>query len=155
VTRMMRQYPTRPHGLLKRTWWQRMWVIQELALARETVFHCGTKKASIEPLVAALTVFRLYHMAKIGLLHHGPHNYVPPYIDLRPFMILSMRRSEALDFSALKMPLFMHLQNFCPYSRAGRRMNATDPRDYVFALLGLSNSQQLGLLADYGDSGIK
>jgi hypothetical protein len=52
-------------ALLKRTWWQRMWVIQELALARETVFHCGTKKVGIEPLAAALTVFRLNHIAKM------------------------------------------------------------------------------------------
>jgi hypothetical protein len=60
-----------------------------------------------------------------------------------------MRRSELLDFSVDKMPLMIHLQNFCPYSRAGKRMNATDPRDHIFALLGISNSQHLGLLAGY------
>lgn len=43
-------------GLLGRPYWQRTWILQELALAKTVVFRCGTKRAAFEDLHSLYSV---------------------------------------------------------------------------------------------------
>src|SRR5436305_8471675 len=43
--------------LFDRPWWSRVWVAQELAVARNPVFMCGPKQVSWEHMDAALSFY--------------------------------------------------------------------------------------------------
>lgn len=135
-------------AILSRSWWQRVWVLQEISVAKAAMFRCGTKTIEVNSLSAALTAFRLYQQAITGTLYEMPASIVPIDFDARPYMMLSTRRTDEFNFSTL--PLVMLLQSVCRYTRRTRRLDSTDPRDMVYALLGLSNdSEELGVRPDY------
>jgi hypothetical protein len=48
------------HSFTDRPWWLRVWVVQELSVAREFNFACGEKRISYHHLQAALFFFVLY-----------------------------------------------------------------------------------------------
>jgi hypothetical protein len=127
---------------------QRVWVFQDLALAKDVIFHCGKKTIAADSLSAALTAFRVYQQAITGTLYRGPLSYVPMEFDARPYMMLSARRTTDLEF--IKLPLYRLLQAACSYTRRIHRPEATDPRDTVYALLGLSSdAEERGIYPDY------
>lgn len=54
--------------LMGRPWWQRVWVVQELTVARRAVFACGAKRIPVEILDAALKVALCFWHATIVLM---------------------------------------------------------------------------------------
>lgn len=107
--------PNKVAGLvrfLERPYWGRMWVIQELALARHSVLHCGQRDVSWKRLASIVQSDTLNDpspaLANI-------RNLVQFYLDATS--IKPLRLLEALSRSCSSL--------------------ATDPRDKVFALLGL------------------
>ncbi|KAK0643852.1 heterokaryon incompatibility protein-domain-containing protein [Cercophora newfieldiana] len=134
--------------LSKREYWERVWIIQEMALARDIEFLCGTVKAkgvhhallgvnmasemalmiqddSIVPLGDAVTYRLTYAMGR-GL----------------PSFFADNERVEQLKKRGLYHLLF--------YVRGGMGYKATNPRDYVYGLLGLAvDRQALRIVPDY------
>jgi hypothetical protein len=122
--------------------------LQELALAKDIIFHYGKKTIAADSLSAALTTFRVYQQAITGTPYRGPLRYVPMEFDASPYMMLSTRRTTDLEF--IKLPLHRLLQAACSYNRRIHRLEATDPRDTVYALLGLSSdAEERGIYPDY------
>lgn len=118
--------------LLRRPYWQRMWVFQEIILARHGIVHCGSA-------VAPWTKFKaLDHMAAIEHLWLRVQSQAPWAINLRKALFgiaqFSIPRSEAQHLANVLVPT--------------RHMQATDPRDKIFALLGLC-ADHGGLVFDY------
>ena len=131
---------------LQRAYWSRIWVVQEVAVGSNTLFVCGTRMVSENALHHALRLlrnFRLHHLLKSGQdvrLIPSEGDSILSIDPSRPINLLKIRR--AVEPSPL-----IYLM------RSLRHFQATDPRDKVFALLGIaSDSQVLGLRPDYRKS---
>ncbi|CAO2655431.1 Nn.00g104950.m01.CDS01 [Neocucurbitaria sp. VM-36] len=159
-----------------RAWFKRAWIVQEIALAREPWFMCGKQvfnlmmvlmsletlqrsrwldqmRSLAEPLIQnyrteddyqsnitlAMSSVRLYRPRKTHLLNS---NLGVILRDVR----ISMGTSKGLakDGSAPKRPELLRLLEFYRFTEAG------DPRDTVYAFLGLSSEQEINpLKVDY------
>ncbi|KAH6714716.1 ankyrin repeat-containing domain protein [Leptodontidium sp. MPI-SDFR-AT-0119] len=117
-------------SLLHRSWFKRVWIIQETANAQVAEIVCGGKSVSA-------SIFALMPL----LLEITPGPYYQPILDIMPG---SLRDSS---WWAKKRDLHTILNKF-------RNSEATDPRDQIYALLGISsNACDTDLLrADYGKS---
>jgi hypothetical protein len=141
---------------LARPWWQRVWVLQELGMAKEATFICGSKRISYELLAPALTLFQLACQAQDGTLYIAPDSFAPVIFDVRPFVMLSFKALS--NFNAWTNhprfpPLIGLLRGACDYTRSNRRFCASNPRDYVYGLLGLCcDNDKLKLVPDYSKS---
>jgi hypothetical protein len=110
--------------LLDRPYWDRMWVIQELAVAQEVTVQCGSHTVSW-PIFC-------YLVEKCEGEGHGKARYIGKLRALR-----NMRGSQSCPFNGL-LALAYHFRN----------KEASDPRDRLFALLRLVNLEAL-IIPDY------
>ncbi|KAM0269248.1 hypothetical protein ACHAQH_009803, partial [Verticillium albo-atrum] len=136
-------------ALLSRANWYRSWITQEIALARSGMILYSAKLVSLNDFDAALTAVyfakvsrfarRLPHWHNFGAGFDNNHFHLRGLIarrqrrqgqgaTLAEFLLSDLRRAPARPFYA-----------------------ATDPRDVVFALLGIAtDTNVLGLRPDYG-----
>ena len=124
--------------LLSRPYFWRVWVLQEIALARKATLVCGN--ATI-PWADFATRIRRLHM--VGGLSDPGNKW--PFLRDKPGRI--GRIPLALSFvtpefrSIEQLPRLLDLSSFC---------EATDPRDKVYGLLGLATGTEgYGFFPDY------
>ena len=126
--------------LLSRSWFQRVWVVQEVALAKQATVQIGSRTAPWDWFVKAARVVQEHMLCCADTIH--------PFIDDRGGdYFLSYRGCWAsilaLDIGTRDNPaLHMALRLF--YNRL-----ATDPRDKVYGLLGLLKPSERLVLPDY------
>ncbi|KAK5327187.1 hypothetical protein LTR70_001662 [Exophiala xenobiotica] len=146
--------------LFTRSWWGRIWVLQEIALPERAYFVCGTRRISRHRCRAAMnaynalwtilrdpqsraSLFKPYHLAITTSLFH-----------VRPNIMLYAQDIYRQD----RFPLAALLRATCVGSinlnRHGpHHLESTDPRDKVFALLSLASDkeelEQQGIVPDY------
>jgi hypothetical protein len=126
---------------LNRSWWTRVWIVQEVAMAADpgvARIMCGKHKLSwIHMTRAAL------HLRDIADFHTDADIDVDPLLELT--LTLEHARHRQNDVSVLDGPTLLELlvQN--------RDRQASDPRDKVFALLGLlrKHKWQVQIQPDY------
>jgi hypothetical protein len=123
-----------------RAYWSRVWTVQEVARGQTVKFRCGNVTVTEDELHHAtrlLRNFRRYQSLRLGAGHSHVDDTVSA-IDVRnPITLLKIRRA------GVSLSLIYLL-------RTCRRFRATDPRDKVFALLGIADDAgDLGVLADY------
>jgi hypothetical protein len=133
-------------NLFRRAYWSRIWIVQELASASNLIFVCGSDTVSDNSLYDALRLLRnfaQYQKLKWNRMVHETNFVKPSGVSLteintgRPINLLKFRRV------AHPAPLIHLMRTFKFFS-------STDPRDKVFALLGISrDAEVLGLRADY------
>ncbi|KAF2625120.1 HET-domain-containing protein, partial [Macroventuria anomochaeta] len=114
-------------ALLNRDWFDRIWIIQEVAKARSARVVCGTKSVSTR-------VFALF----------------PSLIGVQP----TPHRQAVLDIMPgplRKFSWWLWDQNLETLLRKFQGSKATDPRDMVYALLGISTdaNNTKALASDY------
>ncbi|KAF4958299.1 hypothetical protein FGADI_2465 [Fusarium gaditjirri] len=102
-------------SLLGRSWFKRVWIIQEAANARVADIVCGGKSVSA-------TIFALMP----SLLEIAPDLHCQPILDIMPG---PLRNSS---WWVKKRDLYTLLVKFC-------KSEATDPRDNIYALLDISS----------------
>ena len=120
------------YSLLHRSWFERVWIRQEILLANEdAIMQCGLKTILWEVFRNAL--FGYFYKSKLVLLTN--HKLVS--LSARDKMIFELCNVRTLDFSTI-------LQE----ARLGK---CSDPRDKVYALLSLGDGR-LNLKADYTKS---
>jgi Heterokaryon incompatibility protein (HET) len=101
-------------NLLKRTWFRRIWVLQEVANAQRAVVHCGDKSVSA----------RIFAQMP-SLLGIVPDDHCRAVLDIMPgFSRKESWWDEKRDLQTL-------LYKF-------RQSHASDQRDKIYALLGMS-----------------
>ncbi|KAF2257736.1 hypothetical protein CC78DRAFT_549686 [Lojkania enalia] len=129
--------------ILKRPYWGRIWVVQEVVSARTIIFMCGKARITETAMHHALRLLRNFRhyvtTMRVSLNVRQP--VMEPsiiHVDTQdPINLLKTRRAAA------SLPL-IHLL------RTHRKFYASDPRDKVFALLGLaSDAETLGIRVDY------
>ncbi len=128
-------------ALFSRRWWHRVWVRQEVALNTQIVVSCGGSACYFYMLVAVAKKMNALRL-ETGLdLDQGAGAETQQGLWYNPAEELSNLQSQTAygrDFSDLAQVL--------PH---GRTCQATDPRDKVFALLGLADPHVYGLVPDY------
>lgn len=139
------------HKLIGRSWFQRIWIQQEFLVAREVVFVCGEYFIRWEVLfVASTTIKNLlrFTFRKDLCQNLGRDNIEREILGLDPSIsyetdIFRMR----CDFQGNED--VYSLWDLLVSAKAGG-VQSTDPRDNIFALLGLaSDSSTLGIAANY------
>ena len=163
--------PPAVEAFLRRTWWKRVWVLQEFCVARSVSFMCGDKDISADVLQSALILIQLYNDAiaqqdssKLAMerVYDGMFVGLENYVDNTKSMwkqIYTTDDHHRLMFQQRrfyrnnKRPTFCDLLQFASGVQTDAALQATDPRDLVFALLGMSaDTDVLGLKPDYTKS---
>ncbi|CZR68730.1 uncharacterized protein PAC_18629 [Phialocephala subalpina] len=132
--------------MFKRAYWSRIWIVQELASASDLIFVCGKATASDNALYDALRLLRnfaQYQNLKWNAMVKETHFKRPTGVSL-------MSINTGGPINMLKFRRAPHAAPLIHIMRTFRFFSSTDPRDKVFALLGISrDSEILGLRADY------
>ncbi|KAH7232861.1 heterokaryon incompatibility protein-domain-containing protein, partial [Fusarium tricinctum] len=102
-------------SLLRRSWFKRVWIIQETVNARVAEIVCGGKSVSA-------SIFALMP----SLLEIAPDLHCQPILEIMP----GPHRNSS--WWVKKRDLYTLLVKFC-------KSEATDPRDNIYALLGISS----------------
>ncbi|KXJ87345.1 heterokaryon incompatibility protein-domain-containing protein, partial [Microdochium bolleyi] len=119
------------HELLGRSWFERVWVVQEVWNARDGIVHCGRWAVSCRVFVAAPELLNV-HVA-------GQRKQILDAMPSSPGRLAATTGGQERDLYAM-------LQSF-------RNAAATNERDRIYALLGLCGSTEDNgrgpLLTDY------
>ena len=127
--------------LCKRKWWQRLWVRQEFILAtKEPVFCCGCKIIAWSHLLSCFLSFpRSWDYPSIEDKWEdyrkkvtSPTDESGADIGIHPIALNRIRNSFGRRRALPFCDLFQYLL---------RNSAATDPRDFIYGLLGLLNQQ--------------
>ncbi|KAJ3544456.1 hypothetical protein NM208_g3046 [Fusarium decemcellulare] len=113
-------------SLLEKPWFKRIWILQEVAKAKRAVVYCN--KGSINARSFALAPF---------LLGEKPDELCQAVLDIMPG-------------PARQSSWWSERRNLCTLLWRFRGCHATDPRDRVYALLGIAQDMAEGeIQADY------
>ena len=137
-------------ALFNRPWWERVWVRQEIALPRAAIFYCGDATCQFSEFKTAYIILDRIK-ERLGYDWTGIE---------KATRVISNTASEALILAdAQHATLLFNLQkecnggnNFISFKDAvfsARFCKATDPRDKVFSVLGLTDPELYRLKADY------
>lgn len=169
--------------IMERAWWCRIWVLQELLISRRPLFICGLKQIQADRLIASMNIYALLravwmwsntlrrrkstHWNKVGepYLWTDPTDY-DGYPAIRLSMYKLASQNPIKDYMRLMRLTHERHTQIEPMSdpsnspalwkwKPRQRMQASDPRDYVFPLMTLASSfshQPLGHLVDYSRS---
>lgn len=150
------------HSLLYRDYWHRVWVLQEIAVAKNVIVACGNKKCPLEAFET--TAVTMTHIITSSVTHLMS---TTSWVELTA-QGTSLTRSPVAA-PALRMlkerrwyqtKVHRQLTWILTFARStgatvltDTRLRATDPRDHIYALLGIaSNTEQLGIIPDYNKS---
>jgi len=129
--------------LLYRTYWSRIWIVQELILAQEIILHCGEDEMNwccFEFFLVELEPARLLVDKAINPRAQVPGYIMDALIKDSPAERLSRRRKLGQSHTLLSL-----MQDCIDFQ-------ASDPRDKIFALLGLASDAKQKIEVDYNKS---
>ncbi|APA12500.1 hypothetical protein sscle_09g072700 [Sclerotinia sclerotiorum 1980 UF-70] len=136
-----RMNPTAIFALLRRPWFQRIWVLQEAAAARNILIKCGTMEMSGHAFCLGLASWKIFPQANSDL-----QNLVRSVTDLMRESIFRPKfaTSSSNYYSLNIRPLVELIETYYAHQ-------ASDDRDRVYALLAMSSDNPVsrGLLPDY------
>ncbi|RWA07572.1 hypothetical protein EKO27_g7529 [Xylaria grammica] len=159
-----RCFPVREmKSLFRRPWFGRVWVLQEIALSKEAVFIYGTTEINRRILAAAMNAFECFKRVLIGRHQVGGWGVLKPY-HYKVFLASFIRATTMVNAHRIKemyFPLIALLRLTCVGSpnlekHGPHHLDSSDPRDKIFALLGLASDRkelsQKGVNPDYTKS---
>jgi len=132
-------------SLFDRPFWQRIWILQEASLP-DVLFLCGNSGIPAGIMCCA-------YMLLIYMLHPSRDRdwKVGPTTE-QLLNQMSMDPAAVLVHAKISLwkPLKDLLSTITSTSRSGNSFRAIDPKDYIFALLGIcSDAEELGISLDY------
>lgn len=120
--------------LIRRAWWTRSWIVQEICLAREVILACGDATTSWDALSIAVLV-----------THEGGSGDMMATTLSNGYALSLIRSKAKRGHSGESLDLLEILEEY-------RSLDATDPRDKVYAFLGLvppTSTTHLQIKPDY------
>jgi Heterokaryon incompatibility protein (HET) len=137
----------RTSNLGTREWFWRVWTLQECANAQQAIFMCGHKHVEYDCFWAFLFYFEIFRGWAISRYRTGDSS-----LDTRSYSIISLpyrspskslgiRRKLLTDPNSVALSLKSLLCRTAVTDSRPFRIEATDPRDRVYALLGIGNDQ--------------
>jgi Heterokaryon incompatibility protein (HET) len=146
-----------------RSYWTRVWVFQELVLAKATQVLCGRSSLTVDCFVLAAWAWdwlmKLYMKRRKLDDHDGVAGYLVELLGLKMFTMLidycrycptsggNSKRTELSGAAYIPVKYFSSdfLYEF-------RRLHSTDPRDKVYGLLGILPLNTVSVIPDYSKS---
>lgn len=116
--------------LLSRPWFQRIWVLQEIAASKSAKVICGEQCVSWDEFINAIMVCKAFGLMPI---------LTNPVNTLWPQLIAGLRRDITRGRQLNLLELLV----------AFRHCNATDARDKIYALCGLVAQEIPNVVPDY------
>ena len=127
-------------AFLERTYWERVWCIQEAHLARDLYICSGSLKISAERAAVLPSWY-------VGQMYRE-RGWINPRIGSRLLLC-----GVTLDFhNVLTPPEFRWHEDILIMARICQQHKATDKRDRIFGLLGLKYVPPVPFKVDYGNS---
>jgi hypothetical protein len=122
------------NGLLKRAWFSRRWVVQEIAFADDVTLFCGTKRVLWQDFADAATIYAaMSRDSKLELVSHG----IEEISCLGAYeLIYASNNLFRRNLSGTR-----GLQRLVPIETLLQRLiyfQATEPRDVIYAILALA-----------------
>ncbi|KAF3801348.1 Heterokaryon incompatibility protein 6 [Colletotrichum gloeosporioides] len=128
-------------GILTRSYWSRIWIIQEVVLAPRAVVMVGTRSAPVELFDA--TLFTMDRTAIVSSLGLGG----------TACLVLSLGTRRTCGREDFARPRLQDLLWERRVASGRPHYAASDPRDLVFGILGLLSEEEKRVLrADYAQS---
>lgn len=132
--------------LLDRKWWRRVWIVQELVLAKKVVIMCGPDEVTWDAIRTRM------RDATFAIL--GPDSSQPVKQTEEGSVVAkyAFPDTDYLQLKALREKWRSKIwdQSFYSLLYAFRRFESSVPSDRIYAFLGLANdSQDLALVPDY------
>lgn len=131
---------------LSRPWWYRVWVIQEVSVAKEAIFVCGSKRVRSECLGIASNILFLFRTPALGRTgasknvwnkeakrkHDLNMQIGAAFYGMDMMMGFRSRNIRGLDDLCALLALLMQTAGV-------NELGAMNDRDRIFALLGLAS----------------
>jgi hypothetical protein len=137
-------------SLSRRAYWTRVWIIQEVVLAQDISFLCGSSRGEeIQTALFAIHNASVYFAKLAGSLNKASSNLKPI---MQGIMYMMNERSprffvESGSATQIQNRNLYHLLFYC---RLGLRYRASNPRDYIYAMLGMAaDRESLRIIPDY------
>ena len=133
-----------------RSWWTRIWVLQEVALSTDTDIICGKHRISKARCDAFMSVYMALWKVLGTAFQRDPRStnqyqrdFISNLFHHRPSIMLSMSRvhhESSFTLSALLRLTCVGSKN--PNRHGPHHLESTKPQDKIFALLGLAADRQ-------------
>ncbi|OIW29751.1 hypothetical protein CONLIGDRAFT_343943 [Coniochaeta ligniaria NRRL 30616] len=122
--------------IYEREWWERTWILQEVGLSKDVVVHCGYYEMTWESLESFHKFAGFLMMESPELLFDigGGQGMQMVDIEKLPLAVLNLRDDLEQSYES---SLHMLIDNT-------RNHKATDPRDKIYGILGLSSDFRSG-----------
>jgi hypothetical protein len=162
--------------LSERKYWNRIWIIQEVCVARNITFVCGSKRLSFSNFAAALMFIPAYNVITMAdhlraLTSMNPADFVDPVKG--PALVAKLHAFKAEQDNYVEGPdsaasilfgtryryqaeigspetLVEILRRECVGNKSSMGQRVTDPRDIIYGILGLaSDNEKLEIEPDY------
>jgi hypothetical protein len=134
-----------------REWWRRLWIVQECVLARKAVILCGSHSILLDTV----------HLIRLGRVLEDPAG--PDILQGRILRAMSSATiTGLLRYNRMAPYRVLWPENLFPGMYYTKRLdvllgmfrnwNTTDPRDMIYALLGLTHIRWSQIVPDYTNS---
>lgn len=152
------QFPAEAYkAFVTRGWWYRVWVVQELSVAREIVFLCGKKKIPHKHLENAAMVLTAYcwstaerEKSRKTSRNGGPKPAHDAVNAAQSLSAADLMLSFCTAYHQTKCTLLSILKQTIILDDDCLRLRASDERDKIYALLGLAaDEEKLSIRIDY------
>ncbi|CAJ2512570.1 Uu.00g055850.m01.CDS01 [Anthostomella pinea] len=149
-------FPTGEYSAFSaRPFWQRIWVLQEVYLAKDLHFICGRRRMLSKDLAGALILLETFqkhlistHQLSRGVVEINPHLHefaygFPSFPEMHRLIVYTSIYPP--DVISLRIAM----TNFC-VKELPRGSRSTDPRDMIYGLLGFATTSERSYIkADY------
>lgn len=119
-------------------WWERVWTIQEMLLARELEFHCGHGVILTEEEVFGMPMEYTAHASNCCRDLDDPESTGYPYMTFKPTIERLMQPIRTMHNFRQRIREYNNKLPIEPLAIQFRYRKATDPRDKLYGLLGIS-----------------
>ncbi|KAJ9161183.1 hypothetical protein NKR19_g2486 [Coniochaeta hoffmannii] len=122
--------------LYERDWWKRTWILQEVGLSKDVVVHCGSYEMELDLLESfhEFTAFLMMESPELLFETAGGEGMQMVDIEKLPLGVLNLK-DDLQDAYESTLHIFLD-------STKGHK--ATDPRDKIYGILGLSTDFRSG-----------
>ena len=160
-------FPVESYGkLITRPWFSRVWVVQEVSLAKKVIFRSGEKDISYDHLRAAsfFYTFQVWNVTRKsqeleGMKSEENNRMIARLNTVNTSLMkvmLSSRRKYQDQTGGAGESLFALLKKFYVTSTRNTKLGAKYPHDRIYGLLGLANDlEQLQIKVNYKRSCIE
>lgn len=119
------------YSLFYRDYWWRVWVIQEVTLAKTITIFCGGDLFPWSDLVAIQETLATHHLQDIDIIAHGIPELSVLRVSIESRGPRAMFLSMGYGTSDLAQTLLKH-----------RFKESSDPKDMIYSLIGLSSAHR-------------